>query len=218
MSKIEFHTSPELMDRIPHPYPASKAIPQWYKDLPMDSGGGPTLKRCPPFLSAMAAGYIIPMPFDLHFNFTLNGELLFKATHKLVEAHFPVQVQGTPIAKAPLLKLLNLWIVKTEPGYSTLFIPPINRFDSPLMPLTGIVETDAYYREVHLPSICKLRPGQTYVFRQGLPLVQVIPIKREGWTSGAFATDATLRQEADKPFNEMPHAYKEVLWRKIEYT
>ena len=218
MSHIEFHTTPQLLDRIPHPFPASKAVPEWFKDMPMDAGGGPTLKRCPPYLSAMTAGYIIPMPFDIDFNRTPDGGVEFSSSQKLISAHFPVQVQGAPFAKAPLLKFHNPWIVKTTPGYSTLFIQPVNRFDIPFLPLSGVVETDTYYREVHLPTICTLRPGQSFLLRRGMPLVQVIPLQRDSFTSGASAMDMNRRTEANEPFVEDQHAYKELLWQKLDYT
>jgi hypothetical protein len=218
MSLIEFHTTAPLINRIPHPFPASKAVPDWFKEMPMDAGGGPTLKRCPPYLSAMTAGYVIPMPYDVHFYCTPDGRLEFQSSHKPISAHFPVQVQGAPFANAPLLKFHNPWIVKTTPGYSTLFIPPVNRFESPFVPLSGVVETDTYYREVHLPTICNLRPGQAFLFRRGMPLVQVIPIKREPFTSGVSVMDMNLRQQANKPFDETPHAYKELLWQKLDYA
>ena len=61
-SAIEFHTQPALLDRIPHPYPAGQHVPEWLKEMPQDFEHGGTLKRCPPFLAAMTAGYIIPAP------------------------------------------------------------------------------------------------------------------------------------------------------------
>jgi hypothetical protein len=218
MSTIEFHTTPQLIDKIPHPFPASKAVPEWFKDMPMDAGGGPTLKRCPPYLSAMTAGYIIPLPFDVEFNRTPDGNVEFQSAHKLISAHFPVQVQGAPFAGAPILKFHNPWIVKTSPGHSTLFLQPVNRLDIPFLPLSGIVETDTYYREVHLPTICTLRPGQRFTFRRGMPLVQVIPIQRNPFTSAVSVMDAELRNEANKPFEENQHAYKDLLWQKLDYT
>jgi hypothetical protein len=218
MSTIEFHATAELIDKIPHPFPATRAVPEWFKNMPTDAGGGPTLKRCPPYLSAMTAGYVIPMPFDVQFTCTPDGQITFQSPMKLISAHFPVQVQGAPFGNAPLLKFHNPWIVKTAPGYSTLFIQPVNRFDSPFVPLSGIVETDTYYREVHLPTIVTLRPGQAFLFRRGAPLVQVIPIKREPVTSSVTTMDMTRRTEANKPFDETPHAYKEILWQKLDYT
>ena len=70
----------------------------------------------------------------------------------------------------------------TPPEYVCLITAPVNRFNTPLMALTGIVETGAYYKEVHLPVICTLAPGQRFDAR-GTPIIQVIPIRREAWTS-----------------------------------
>src|SRR2546423_805012 len=65
---MEFHADPALLDRIPHPYPAAQAAPEWLKNMPMATAADPevaTVKRCAPFLEAMTAGYIIPLVCDI---------------------------------------------------------------------------------------------------------------------------------------------------------
>src|SRR5688500_6882755 len=116
MSTIEFHATAELIDKIPHPYPSTRAVPDWFKNIPMDAGGGPTLKRCPPSLSALTAGSVIPMRFDVQSTCTPHGQSTSQSPMKLISAHLPVQVQGAPFGNAPLLKFRSPWIVKTAPG------------------------------------------------------------------------------------------------------
>ena len=43
--------------------------------MPTDYENGGTLKRCPPFLEAMTAGYIIPIPADLSLEMDAGGEV-----------------------------------------------------------------------------------------------------------------------------------------------
>jgi hypothetical protein len=43
--------------------------------MPADFDQGATLKRCPPFLTAMTAGYIIPAPADVQFKMSADGQL-----------------------------------------------------------------------------------------------------------------------------------------------
>jgi hypothetical protein len=165
----------------------------------------------------MTAGYIIPTPFDIHFEFGADGVFKFESQWKAMSAHYPSQVAGTPLARAVLIKIHSPWVLRTPAGYSTLFTPPINRFESPIQPLIGVVETDGYYREVHLPSIYGLGRGSRYTLRQGAPLVQVIPFAREAWRSAVIPLDPRLRNAADEPFLDDRDAYKQKHWVKLEY-
>ena len=44
MCQISFHTTAEMIDDIPHPFPASQHMPEWFKNLPADWDQGGTLK------------------------------------------------------------------------------------------------------------------------------------------------------------------------------
>src|SRR5438105_4172845 len=149
MPSIEFHAPADIFNLIPHPYPASRAVPEWLKHLPMDHQGVPTLKRCAPFLQAITAGYIIPIPYDIHFELTAAGELKILTAGTGISGQLPSQQAGTPFAQERVIKIVSPWIVKTPPGYSALFTPLFNRYESPLIPMAGIVETDNYYLPVH---------------------------------------------------------------------
>jgi hypothetical protein len=217
MPLIEFHVDPEFFGKIPEPFPASRAVPDWLKKLPLDRDGEPTIKRCAPFLQAMTAGYIIPVPFDIEFICSAAGELSFHMTPMMPQRHLPSQQVATPFSSAKIIKLINPWLVKTPPGYSTLFVRPFNRFDCPFVPLTGVVETDTYFGAVQLPSVCQMPIGSSYTLPRGAPLVQVIPILRESWTSTAKAIDDAERQKLSQVYAENEHLYKDVHWRKMEY-
>lgn len=67
---VKFHASQEDLDSIPHPIPAYKAMPAWFKKLkPVIDGKekthAGTVKRCVPVLDAVSQGYIIPLWADL---------------------------------------------------------------------------------------------------------------------------------------------------------
>ena len=54
--KINFRSvHPDL--NIPHPVPAYKAIPEWYRTSKPFVDGVETLKKCVPLLDSMTAGY-----------------------------------------------------------------------------------------------------------------------------------------------------------------
>src|SRR4051812_37057889 len=114
MCPVEFHTLPKLIDQIPHPYPASQHIPEWLKEMPTDFANGGTIKRCPPFLAAMTAGYIIPAPADSTLILNEQGE--FSATGKTLSylgTHFADQVAGWPLGNVRVVKFMNPWVIVT---------------------------------------------------------------------------------------------------------
>ena len=222
---IEFLCAAEIFDKFPRPYPAKEHMPDWLKAMPMDRPGvgGPgkydgTVKRCPPFLEAMTAGYIIPLPCEVHFSVDGGGKFTATAKYDLISSHGEAQYRGAPFDKKMVLKLRNPWIVRTPPGYSCLFTAPLNRFELPLTPLTGIVETDTYYNEVNIPTLCHLGINSSVTLAAGTPIFQVIPFQREEW-AGTFGTrDEERRKASAEEFKENVHAYRERYWRKHTYT
>jgi hypothetical protein len=217
MCRIEFHTPAAVFDQIPHPYPASRHVPEWFKQMPTDYEGGGMLKRCPPFLEAMTAGYIIPLPADLGLEISAAGELKAYCKHSIISTHLPAQFKGSPFGDRSVIKFHNPWIIVTPPEYVCMITAPVNRFETPLTALTGIVETGEYYKEVHLPVVCTLAPGQRFAAPRGMPIIQVIPMRREAWTSGTGLLDEARRAKQQTLFDSEQHAYKDQYWRKLEF-
>jgi hypothetical protein len=215
MCQISFHTTAEMLDDIPPPFPASQHMPEWFKNLPADWEQGGTLKRCPPFLTAMGAGYLIPAPADTLLRVTESGEFRESGKYSLFSGHFPQQFAGAPFAGARVLKFDNPWIIVTPPEYVCLITGPVNRFEMPFVPLTGIVETGTYYKQVKLPTICLLGPGKSFLLRRGTPMIQVIPIRREEWTHEAAVLNREHNNEQQALFDANPHAYKENYWKRL---
>ncbi|MDB5172119.1 MAG: hypothetical protein JWO87_2457 [Phycisphaerales bacterium] len=217
MCEIEFHCTNSAFAVAPRPYPASRHVSEWFKEMPLDRGDQGTLKRCPPYLAAMTAGYIIPAPVDLRFGMSAEGVLTAQGDVNLLGRHLQKQVEGSPFSGSPIVKFMNPWIIVTPPEFVCLITAPINRYESPFLPLTGIVETGTYYREVHLPMACLLRPGQTFELKAGTPLIQVIPMRRDQWTSRAAIMDDALRARHQEMFDTNRHAYKDEFWKRIHF-
>lgn len=195
---IEFFCHEDFENVIPKPTAAGKNIPNWYKKLPTevdivekDEFGGDfkttimTAKACLPMLDAMTLGFTIPLSADLKLVTNHNcSQIIFKnsGAFPAAEFHNSVQVGGhngvTPNNGNPI-KFINRWIIKTAPGWSTLFIPPINSFDNPHFTcLSGFVDTDVYPKEINFPAIWHT-PNFSGTIRAGTPLVTAIPIKRD---------------------------------------
>ena len=176
-------------DVIPKPYPSKKFIPDWYKALPMHIGGkhllqSSTIKRCNPFFDAMAAGYIIPLAADVEFitNEDASG-VTYKTNYyrKIIENHRMEQVTTekcpNPSFPKPPMKFLNYWFIETPPGWSTLFVPPINRADPRFTCISGLVDTDKHFEYINFPFFFN-EPNFQGIIPAGTPLVQARPIKR----------------------------------------
>lgn len=220
---IQFHTLEK--DFLPPPVPATHSIPDWMKGMPNSAatGDGPplgTIKQCPPFLDAMSSGYLIPTIGDVEFVMDEAGQLTCHTPdHQAgIDKHPPVQLMGSPWEKMPVVKFLNPWLIVTPPGYSTLFVQPLNRLPIPFILFSGVVETDSFYREVNFPAACLMQPRTRFTLARGTPLVQAIPFKRDRWESEIRPTDAERRNEMYRQISMNKDIYRDWFHEKKVYT
>jgi hypothetical protein len=212
---IEFHAVEK--DWIPAPFLASRALPQWFRDQPGDvelpeaAGTMHTVKQCPPFLDAMTTGYIIPLAGDVNFTRDQSGALAFDCPDgdTTIELHHPAQLAGSPWADSPVIKFINPWIIVTPPGYSTLYLPPLNHEPNGFQILAGVVDTDTFYAHVNFPAVCLLPRGSNLTLKRGTPLVQVIPFKRETWRHETGHADARRLVDFTRQISHNHHVYRE---------
>ena len=200
-STIHFLCRPEDDGVIPPPIPAKDYIPRWFRKLPavdpnrVSTGDtGLTVKRCMPFLDAMTTGWIIPLAATVRLEITETGHTVnagWDFDRTMVSLHAPHQVAGHPSSHLPPCKFHNYWTVVTPPGWSCLFIDPLNRPNGVFETVSGIVDTDTYASEVHFPFFATGEDG-LHVIEQGSPLVQVIPFRRS-----ATDLNAEIRAETD---------------------
>ncbi len=196
---LEFLCRPEDEGVIAPPFPARKALPDWFRKLPAidqaelgPRSNGLTVKRCLPFLDAMATGWIIPLAATVRLKIVKDGaqvETGWEFDRTMASNHLPYQIKGHPAQPRPPGKIHNHWVVRTRPGWSCLFVPPLNRDPAPITVLSGVVDTDAYASPIHFPYIATA-PDGLYTLEKGMPLVQVIPFRRAD-----TLVDAVLRAE-----------------------
>ena len=112
-------------------------------------------------------------------------------------------------------KFINKWLIKTPPGYSCLFVHPMNRYDEDRFKIIeGIVDTDTYISTINFPFILLKRDKQ-FLIKKGDPMVQVIPFKRESWKmviKGKKSQD--LVKEKFGFSLKFLHKYKTLYWNK----
>src|SRR5207302_8388030 len=127
----------------------------------------------------------MPLPGEVTSTMAAGGRLGFECEGPMLDVQPAVQYAGTPFGGAVVVKFINPWVIRTPAGYSTLIVPPLNRFEIPFQVLAGVVETDLYYREVAFPALGLMRPGQRVRLARATPIAQVIPFRREAWRSSA---------------------------------
>jgi hypothetical protein len=206
---ITFHCLPEYMGVIAPPIRAADFLPDWYKKLPaidpdVYAVNNPalTIKRCMPFQDAMTEGYILVTPAEITFEVDAAGTSVthhseFLKVTRVIDAHPAYQIKGAPRAASRVaLKFLMHWVVKTPPGWSTLFIPLINREQPEIEIFSGLVDTDRYDAVVNLPFFLKVT-GKTFILPKGTPICQLIPVKRNDFTMvvRAATPDETLAKQ-----------------------
>lgn len=163
-----------------------------------------TAKRCPPFVDAMGAGFLIGLTCDLRVRggeFSWDSELpAGDYPRSPIGFHEPSQVTGTPLFDADrfLVKFHNLWTIAAPEGWALLFTHPVNRFDLPFTTLTGLVDADRWRDAfVHFPAWWR-DPDFEGVLPKGTPVAQCIPVRRESWslTTAAFTDEEAACAQA----------------------
>ncbi len=187
-SRIRFLCSPEDDGVIAPPVAAKTVMPDWFRRLPaIDAGAacaannGLTVKRCMPFLDAMTTGWILPLAATVRLEIRDEGrevEAGWEFDRVMVSNHGAHQVAGNPREPSPPCKFHNYWSIQTAPGWSCLFVPPLNRPPQPFECVAGIVDTDTYSAHINLPFFASA-PDGVYTIEKGTPLVQVIPFLRD---------------------------------------
>ena len=225
----------DMVDVWPHPQPASRFIPDEYKKMArfdkLDMTQH-TVKTCMPFLDSLSAGYIIPFDQD----YLVHKAVSLTKNGKVEKTNFCV----TPANKEPhdfgyhqaaqlppkwneisggqqAGKFHNKWLIKTPPGYSCLFIKPMNRLEPRFEIISGIVDTDVYVNAINFPFILHKRDEQ-FLIKKGEPMVQVIPFKRESWKMWAgFYIEKLHSKTLNLLQSEWLDKYKKMFWHKKSF-
>jgi len=186
---IEFLSEEQHVDVLIPPAPANRFIPEWFKDTPArsktsrDNKGdfAMSAKKCLPMLDAMTHGFIIPLSGDIHIRTNDDASLIDITENpyiKLTDEHNPEQVGPSfPFKGKHLIKFMNHFVIKTPPGYSCLFIAPINQLETRFLTLGAVVDTDKYHREINFPTVW-MANNFDGILEAGTPIIQCIPFKR----------------------------------------
>ncbi len=112
MKKIKFRSS-KISLLLANPRPASKEIPEWYKDLDGVTDGLRTVKKCMPVLDSFTTGYMLVLAADVHFK---NGAFQQISKVAMIETHDKRQIGEFSLPKeyfSQPYKWVNYFLVQT---------------------------------------------------------------------------------------------------------
>lgn len=244
---IEFQCSKEFIENNKDnlPVPTKLNIPDWFKKLKHHSVEK-TIKGCMPFLDTLTSGYLLKLDQDIYLehNVEVDGEkisrslpaiadadLNTKHTHAININYKPLMENSHPlkqIGECPygkknknfsIMKINNPWLIKTPPGYSCLFLPPLNNQDDRFSIIPGIVDTDDFKLEVNFPFVVNgdKYPELKTTLKRGTPYVQVIPFKREKWKMKIVEKKEGAVDRSFFYFKQVVDNYKNRYWKKKQW-
>jgi len=224
--KITFcATNKDMLNVWPHPQPASRFIPEEYKKLGRFTDNNfhaPTVKTCMPFLDSLTAGYIIPFDQDYVVDPIETDFTVWPANKKPQDDfgfHNKAQLPESwkKFSGDNAGKFMNKWLIKTPPGYSCLFIKPMNRIEERFDIIPGIVDTDQYINTINFPFILRKRDKQ-FLIKKGEPMIQVIPFKRDSWKMwSGFYFEKAHAKILNILESEWMDRYKKWFWSKKSF-
>lgn len=220
------------------PTPVIKTIPEWYRKADRfakkldgsfwkgpDNGKIPTWKACPAIFDIMGSGYTLRTPCDIEFVETGSNTMsitIADATYK----EFCTPRQKMPQFENPWGYHENHfawfpdWAVETPEGYSVLYSQPFNRFELPFLTTSGIIDNDKVKLLGSMPFF--IRKGFSGVVPAGTPFAQLIPFKRDDWSSEFIIEDQNSMYEKNRK-NSMQYrvpdggVYKNEVWQPRRY-
>jgi hypothetical protein len=220
------------------PGPILKTLPDWYRKadrfakklngsfwIGQDKGKIPTWKACPAIFDIMGTGYTLKTPCDIEFKLE-SGDKLSVTISDSRYKDFCTPRTAMPQFEHPDGYYKNHfawfpdWAVESPEGYSVLYSQPFNRFELPFLTTAGIIDNDKIKLPGSMPFF--LRKGFSGVIPEGTPYAQMIPFKREDWSSEIVIENPNIIR--DKNINNSKKyrvpdggVYKNKVWQQRRY-
>jgi hypothetical protein len=237
--KIIFKSQQEHSQFLtPIPKPASNIIPEWYKkeknfsngensvnkSLKKLPGGIGTFKLCVPLIDTLTSGYVITLPADIAVaNVSEDGSYLpsihWKVDWDVLDAMNPEAHSNYPVPigfSNHMFRWHFDFKIETPAGYSCWMMHPSHRWDLPFLTISGFVDTDKHPNSILFPFFIK--ECFEGIIKEGTPIAQIIPIKRENWKSEkkySTAEDSFMLRNSTKI--NFIRTYKEKYWSRKKY-
>lgn len=232
MKLVKFYPlSKEIEMIVPPPKPASSYIPDWYKKVPkfendkfkvdvLPDGStiaNTTMKSCIPFLDSLTTGYIQETWCDILIEKD-NDQLYFKYSGAPGIMDIRKNLSSKNMIDDKFYPMEFIWAQPWTPrlplGWSMLYTHPANRNDLPFESLTGIIDNDTFYSERKGNYPFFIKKDFEGLIPAGTPMFQMIPFKRENWTSRIESYTDEFHWLSQKVSRYFYDGYKKIFWVK----
>ena len=218
----------------PKPFPASQAIPQWWKDAspyakgPQNPDGkkiivenresNASFKKCTPMLDMFSSGYIVPLWADVQVRVKDGFPFItWRVSKNIFDLHNGQEVEIPNGYQSTQFKFLNQWTPKLPKGFSALIISCPGYLNTPFRAMQAIIDYDKTTHPLSPPMF--LKEGFEGIVEKGTPMFQIIPFKRNNWTSKfSFLEDGQADINIDRDLKAtIVNNYIKNVWQKKSY-
>jgi hypothetical protein len=227
MLEIEFAPIFAFAKEFP-PIAAKKMLPDWIKNLPpILEDGTLTAKKCPPMIDFLTGGYYIRSIGNYQFKrsvvrgeetIEVTGDLCINFSEEDKEITIPTlgfhTFDQAPIIKNDIRKQIwkfyEFWTIRTPPGFSTMFISPL-QFYQPFSIFPSVVDTDDNFEVPQsFPAMSTYNDVGTHEWevKKGEPIVMAFPFKRDSWSSKIIDTRPIAMHELKQNYTADFHKKK----------
>ena len=234
-NEIEFvATDKYAFEVCPKPFPASQAIPQWWKDatpytkspenldgkkiIIKNSESNASFKKCTPMLDMLSSGYVVPLWTDVQIR-NVNGLpiITWRTSRDVFELHNGQEVEIPDGYQQSQFKFLNQWVPKLPKGFSAIIMPCPGYPNNAFRPISGIIDYDKSNHALYPPMY--LKEGFEGIIEKGTPMFQIIPFKRNNWKSKfSFLEDGQLQINMNRDVKAtLVNNYVKNVWEKKSY-
>jgi hypothetical protein len=244
MTTITFKSTPEMVAAYPHPKPAKKIVPEWYKEMPQvipeykrcheveeghDYNIKPNgefdfilgMKACPPIRDLLTSGYIIPLWTTMYLSRDSENHSIYYAwpdrALEVLGEHNLSQTEGCPFQAEFESTGANKFMCPWNvytPKGYSTLFMPVYYEGQPFEILPAIVDTDVMH-EVNFPFRYRGEDGKHKIDR-GAPLVHAIPFRREEYKHSIEELKSNeLKIQRMKIFSYGSRFYQKIKAKKI---
>jgi hypothetical protein len=200
MPTIEFQTYNKRSYEHFRPVKADTYRPDWWKYEKVVTAShdklGASIRACPGMDDFLAIGWYILAVRDIHVkridgvdgkNWTVSipdGKFWENDGHPATQIEVLNPVKGDVEHRAKTaIKITLPWNIVTPKDYYCMYLDPFLFNNTFIQTWQGVIDTDKF-NENQENAIVILYPKveEDFIIKEGTPLVQVIPMKREYWT------------------------------------
>ena len=176
--------TPLLLNAKSLPINNTRSWPDWWKEVESTEG---SVRRCAGTADFISLGFSIPMWANITFRLSPNKRQ-WESSFDIAGDH-PFGVEGfsfdqtgpIPVTKvrevqrANYVKIINPWVIKTAPGWSSMYLPPSYEPDKNWTILPAVVNTD-YYHHAHM--VLNVLAEDGFTIPVGQIMQHIIPFER----------------------------------------